>query len=57
MSAVFSVGWLIIGIIWIIAGKDFLEVAACFLLFGVFMGVNELSLIRQELEDLEYDDN
>ena len=56
MSAVFGIGWLLIGIFWIIAGKDFLEVAACFLLFGVFMGVNELALMRQEMEDWEDDD-
>lgn len=53
MSAIFGVGWFLVGIIFMIAGKDFLEVAACFLLFGIFMGVNELSLMRQELEDIE----
>ena len=56
MSAIMGIGWFLIGIIFMIAGKDFLEVAACFLLFGVFMGVNELSLMRQELEDLEEDE-
>ena len=56
MSAIFGVGWFLVGIIFMIAGKDFLEVAACFLLFGIFMGVNELSLMRQELEDIEEDE-
>lgn len=56
MSALFGVGWLIIGIIWVIAGKDFLEVCACFLLFGVFMGVNELALMREEMEGWEEDE-
>lgn len=56
MSALMGAMWFIIGIIWIIAGKDFLEVAACFLLFGVFMGVNELALMRQEMEEWEEDE-
>ena len=53
MAVLFEIMWFFIGIFWIIAGKDFLEVAACFLLFGVFMGVNELALMRQEMEDWE----
>ena len=56
MSALMGIGWFIIGIFFVIAGKDFLEVAACFLLFGIFMGVNELSLMRQEMEGWDTDE-
>lgn len=50
MSALLSIMWFIIGIIWVVAGKEFLEVCACFLIAGIFMGVNELALMRQEME-------
>ena len=56
MSALFGAMWLIIGVIFAVAGKDFLEVCACFLLCGIFLGVNELALMRQEMEDWEEDE-
>lgn len=55
MNAILSWGWFIIGIIFTIAGKSFLEVAACFLICGIFSGVSELSEMRKELEDWEED--
>lgn len=51
MSALFGIGWFLIGIVFSIAGKDFLEVCACFILFGIFMGVQELHEMREDLED------
>lgn len=56
MSAILGMIWFVLGIIFAVAGRDFLEVTVCFFLFGIFMGVNELSLIRQELEDIEEDE-
>lgn len=56
MSALMGIMWFIIGMIWVIAGKPFMEVAACFLIFGIFMGVNELALMRQEMEGWEEDE-
>ena len=56
MSLMMSIGWLIIGIFWAVAGKPFIEVCACFLLFGIFDGVNELKIMREELEDVEEDE-
>ena len=53
MSALLSVMWFLIGIFWAIAGKDFLEVCACFLLCGIFLGVMELNMIHKDLEDWE----
>ena len=56
MNLIFGIGWFLIGIIWILAGKPFIEVCACFLLFGIFEGVNELGLMREEMEDWEEDE-
>lgn len=56
MSLLLSFVWLLIGIFWIVAGKPFIEVCACFLLFGIFDGVNELKILREELEDVEEDE-
>ena len=53
MSGLLSIGWFILGIIWVVAGKPFLEVCACFLLCGIFEGVSELYLMRKELEDVD----
>ena len=55
MSAIMSMGWFLVGVIFVIAGKPFLEVAACFLLCGIFEGVFELYELRKELEDWEDD--
>ncbi len=55
MSLIFGIGWFLIGIFWTIAGKSFIEVCACFLLFGIFEGVNELRLMREEMEDSNVD--
>ena len=57
MSFIFGIGWFLIGIFWIIAGKPFIEVCACFIIFGIFSGVNELKLMREEMEDWEEDDD
>ncbi len=56
MSALISFMWFLIGIIWIIAGKPFLEVTACFLVCGIFCGASELYLLRKEMEDWEEDE-
>lgn len=53
MSLLLSFVWLIIGIFWIVAGKPFIEVCACFLLFGIFDGLNEMKIMREEMEDIE----
>ena len=55
MSALFSLMWGVIGFVWMIAGKPFLEVAACFLVCGIFSGAAELYEIRKEMEDWEID--
>lgn len=56
MNALLSIMWFIIGIFWVIAGKDFLEVCACFLLCGIFSGAYELYLMRKEMEAWEEDE-
>ena len=56
MSGLLSIMWFIIGIVWVIAGKTFIEVCACFLLCGIFSGAYELYLMRKELEDFEEDE-
>lgn len=55
MSLLLSFVWLIIGIFWTIAGKPFIEVCACFLLFGIFDGLNELKIMREEMKEVEDD--
>lgn len=55
MSALLSLMWFIVGIIFVIAGKPFMEVAACFLLCGIFEGCFELYEMRKSLEDWEDD--
>ena len=55
MNAIISIGWFFIGVFWVIAGKPFLEVAACFLVCGIFSGAAELSELRKEMEDWEDD--
>lgn len=65
MSALFSLMWGVIGFVWMIAGKPFLECAACFLICGVFSGAAEMVAIRRDFEKIiivkgevkeEYDD-
>ena len=51
MSGLLSFAFAIIGIVWICAGKPFLEVAACFLICAFFEGCWELHLLRKDLED------
>ncbi len=53
MNEFLSAAFFMAGIIFVIAGKPFLEVAACFLICGIFSGCAELHLIREELEDFE----
>lgn len=53
MDGLMSVLWFFMGIIFAIAGKPFLEVAACFLISGIFEGCWELYRIKEELEDEE----
>ena len=49
MSGVFGLLWGLMGIIFSFAGKSFLEVSACFLVCGAFLGVAELGQFRQEI--------
>lgn len=51
MGALISAAWFIISIFFIIAGKPFLEVCACFVIAGIFSGAHELYLMRKEMED------
>ena len=53
MTGLLSIVWFFMGVIWAIAGKPFIEVAACFLISGIFEGTWELYLIKHELEDDE----
>ena len=53
MDGLMSVLWFFMGIIFAIAGKPFLEVAACFLIAAMFEGCWELYLLREEMEDEE----
>ena len=55
MNSLISVMWFILGIVWIIAGKPMLEVAACFIVCGIFSGAQELWEIKKEMEDWEED--
>jgi hypothetical protein len=56
MNFLLSLLFLILGIIFAIAGKDIVTVCACFLVYGILQGVNELSLMRQEMERWEEDE-
>lgn len=56
MSALIGLCWSIVGIIFIFAARPIMEVLGCFLVAGIFLGVNELSLMRQEMEDWENDE-
>lgn len=56
MSELVAIGWFLVGIFWAVAGRQILEVAACFLVAGVFTGVSELKYMRQEMEDWEEDE-
>lgn len=49
MGTLFSFMWGFIGIIFVFAGKPFIEVAACFLICGVFMGAAEVYELRRFL--------
>ena len=53
MSELISIRWFLVGIFWAIAGKQIIEVAACFIVAGIFSGVAELKYMRQEMEDWE----
>ena len=48
--------WLFVGLIWAIAGKPFIEVAACFLIYGVCSGAYETYLLRRELKKEDKDE-
>lgn len=53
MSELISLMWGIIGIVFIFAGKQFIEVCACFLISGVFLGAWELYELRKEFSAKE----
>ena len=53
MSELISLMWGFIGVVFIFAGKPFIEVCACFLLCGVFLGVCELHELRKEFSAKE----
>lgn len=57
MNFFISLAFFFMGIIALIAKKDILAVCACFVVYGILQGVNELSLMRQEMEDFEDDGN
>lgn len=50
MSELIAIGFMIIGLVFALAGKSIIEVAACFLVYGVCHGAYELYLLRKELE-------
>lgn len=56
MYTAMSCFFFFLGIIFAIAGKPFLEVAACFFIFMLSEGVYELHKLREELECWEDDD-
>lgn len=56
MNFFISLAFFFYGIIALIAKKDILTVCACFVVYGILQGVNELSLMRQEMEDWEDED-
>ena len=51
MSELVSIGFFFIGIIFVFAGRPFIEVAACFLIYGICHGVYELHEFREYLEE------
>ena len=57
MNFAISLFFFMYGIVAAIAGKDLLAVCACFVVYGILQGVNELSLMREELERWEEDDD
>ena len=56
MNFFLSLAFFFMGIIAIVARKDILVVCACFVVYGILQGVNELSLMRQEMEEWEDED-
>ncbi len=55
MSEIISLLWGIAGVIFVMAGKDFIYVFACFLLCGVFLGAAELRDIKKALGNFKLD--
>lgn len=53
MSELFAITFMLIGMVFAFAGKSIIEVAACFLVYGVCHGAYQLYLIQKELEDDE----
>ncbi len=53
MSELFAITFMLIGMVFAFAGKSIIEVAACFIVFGICHGAYELHLLRKELEDDE----
>ena len=49
MGELVSFIWGCAGFIFMMAGKDFLEVCACFFISGIFLSAFELKEIRKEL--------
>ena len=56
MSGLVSIVFFGMGIFFAIAGRDLIEVLACFLIYAVCSGVWELNQLRQDLEDYEEDE-
>jgi hypothetical protein len=53
MSQIISVAWGLAGMIALVAGKQFIECAACFLVCGIFLASAELNDCRKELKELK----
>lgn len=53
MLGILSIIWFLVGIVFSVVGKTFIEVVLCFLLAAIFDGCYELNLLRKDLEDLD----
>jgi len=56
MSGLVAAVFFFLGIIWAIAGKDIMQVLACFLIYAILSGVWEINQLRQDLNDYEEDE-
>lgn len=56
MSGLVSIVFFGMGIFFAIAGRDLIEVFACFLIYAILSGVWEINQLRQDLQDYKDDD-
>ena len=56
MSWAMSALFFFLGIVWAVAGKDIMQVLACFLIYAILSGVYQIQELRKDMEDNDYYD-